>query len=163
MFFFNALINCLHVCKLFQTAAPKLQANVKLPLRVEHDVWNHNTHSCTHTQPPPPRRARLCGWLTPPASGSYKTTQPPSSHSGFAAEGTRPPSATVHGVSISTGPCKPPPEEQTSMAPFEKSMEMMPFKQRKCLGNNLFGSLAHCCVYVLSFDLFIYFFHCATF
>lgn len=23
------------------------------------------------------------------------------------------------------------------MAPFEKSMEMMPFKQRKCLGNNL--------------------------
>jgi len=28
------------------------------------------------------------------------------------------------------------PKQQTNMAPFEKSMEMMPFKQRKCLGES---------------------------
>lgn len=124
-----------------QTAASQLQVNVKLTCEISRMcecVKPQHTPAVTHG--PPPREARLRLWPTPPACSSYKTKAPGAACWGLLTL-TRGDVIASLGQTISTiyqhWSLQTPPKDQTNMAPFEKSMEMMPFKQRKCLGNNL--------------------------
>lgn len=127
MLFMPLLYNYLHACRLFQTAAPKLQVNVKLPSELSRMCETPTL--CHHHEE---RTSRwLSPTLTPPASSSYKSTEPGVAPSvlltltwgDFVAILTI---STLYGVSISTGLCKPPLRTRQAWLPLRNPWRWCP-------------------------------------
>lgn len=116
-------------------------------VRMPSEITSTRESAATHTYCPPGRvRAFDCVFVShfdsSPLASSIKHRRS-EQHSGvhrLPPEGTprQPGQKTPHRLHRRRSPSNRP-DPQTNMAPFEKSMEMMSFKQRKCLGESHFA------------------------
>lgn len=125
-----------------------ITSGCKIALWGNQYVWiwvqpHAHTHKPTHTT----RSRSVSLFVAPPSFLSYKTPAFGAAARGFAdfhprgrhrQPGARPSSRRHHPHRLHHhwSPQTAQHNKQTNMAPFEKSMELMPFKQRKCLGKS---------------------------